>query len=65
MTSLKIYTEFDVTKEPKGGKFPEVTRGSVEFQGLTGKMVLPLTSMDIEDIQQLLLIKTKVLAGEV
>lgn len=39
--------------------------GEVEFSGTSGKMHMDLTQEDIENIQQLLMSKTKDLANEV
>jgi hypothetical protein len=35
-----------------------------EFSGNSGKMIIPITEQDVQDIQQLLLNKTKELASE-
>ena len=50
---------FTVAKENKP------LTGTVEFSGTNGKMSMNLTPEDIENIQQLLMSKTKDLASEV
>jgi hypothetical protein len=41
-----------------------VLHGYVVFRGDVGEMRIPLTAQDIEDIEQLLRVKTKALAQE-
>lgn len=63
LTYLKIEESITPASMDYSVKERELT-GRVEFEGKTGKMVLPLNQVDIRDIQELLLVKTKVLAGE-
>ena len=63
LTYLKIQRELFGRTLEEQDNLPLI--GEVEFSGTTGKMHMNLTSKDIENIQQLLMSKTKDLASEV
>lgn len=54
------YSNFSTSQQ----KYPEKLSGNVEFSGKSGSMKFELTEKDFQDIEQLLLIKTKILAQE-
>lgn len=62
MIDLSITVEIFPQNIPKDGTKP--LQGIVKFAGAGGVMVIPLTKNDIQDIQQLLMKKTKDLASE-
>lgn len=64
LKSITVIETTDYSNPPLDGKYPVKLYGTVEFKGESGSMKFDLTEKDFEEIGQLLLVKTKVLAGE-